>query len=344
MGKLCLYKICLRWIIFDTNHTWKLLLLKMNWWLLFLTTSHYNSIIRLSSSLMTFFKLVTIILIPYLLPFEASDVHFDRREPPNEWGTYYKLPRDLPGMNSLFESAYKDSIYPQSFNQTKFSKCSPEEIYLEYWYQSSKNNEIFLFNCFCRQASIYDGYFTVNASTKQVLRASDYLSTFGIVDIGEYGNNIANDENFMRSLLDDVRDNLLFQAGSTDPSCIDPGLNTIHSLKFKVENELEYYQIRISCNIDKTSGYASHYTYIEVVYDSKYLKVNGGRAELAVLRNPMHNFKFAKIQKKDETQTEIVPDVKDESTAATATPCFCVNFSIFGICSTIHLLLFVMLC
>ena len=63
-------------------------------------------------------------------------------QPPNEWGTFYRLPKQMADMKELFNAIFK------TYTNSK-TECPPERASFTKWYKSSLNENHYLFSYWC---------------------------------------------------------------------------------------------------------------------------------------------------------------------------------------------------
>ena len=226
-------------------------------------------------------------------------------EPPNEWGTYYTLPSELPEMSDLFLSVFKD--YVNGANSK--TECRENDADFERWYKSSENADYIILSYYCRtkQAHGYE-HMKVSKSNRNVIEFQTSLNGFKIMDAGDYETELPDAEGkaIKIRLLGNVTDQIAQQKQDTrdqDQYCPDPGTDTAYSVQTKKENGLYYYRLAISCNVTHTPGYASHMTHIEVVEDRDFQVLNGGDPVLASMEYPTRNSAFIR-QKEAEAELQ----------------------------------------
>lgn len=136
------------------------------------------------------------------------------------------------------------------------------------------------------------------SKTKKVLEFQSSLAGYGIIDAGEYIEQVSEDNNgtlLETELLEAVKDQIAMQKmdiASNPEYCPDPGTQTLFDIQTKIENGLYYTKIAISCNVSHLPGYASHMTNIEVVEDKDFKKLDEGVPVLATMEVPKRNTMF----------------------------------------------------
>ena len=215
-------------------------------------------------------------------------------EPPNEWGTYYTLPSELPEMSDLFWSVFRNYVNSHICR----TWCRENDAHLHRWYKSSENADYIILSFYCRSKMVR-GYehIKVSKSKRNVIEFQTSLKGFKIMDAGDYETELPEAEGkaIKIRLLGNVTDQIAQQKQDTrdqDQYCPDPGTDTAYSVQTKKENGLYYYRLAISCNVTLTPGYASHMTHIEVVEDSDFQVVNGGDPVLIAIEYPIRNSAF----------------------------------------------------
>ena len=233
----------------------------------------------------------------------------DTKSPPNEWGPYYDLPADRADMKILFTNVLSD--YVRAHHMADYM-CETQDALFERWFRSSINTDHYILSFYCRTRG-FRGYshFKVEATSKHEGRVLEYqssLKSFGIMDARGYdeeqtkdGINATRKQN---ELLKKVRDQIKMQPGE-DPTkelCPDVGNKTVKTLVWtKFENGLYYYKFPVSCNIsysDLSTG-GDYVTRIEVVEDTDFKVLNGGKATLVVMEKPEPNTNYIKMMEKE---------------------------------------------
>ena len=235
------------------------------------------------------------------------------KELPNEWATYYYLPANISDMENFLKSVYRKEL-------NNYTDCKSDTVELVYWYRSYKSEERFLLSYVCdKQGLGYHAHFAANKTSEEVFQFSESLENFGIVQLGEYSENVPG-KDYMRKLgLAKLKDTILSQRNENS-FCNDPGVDTTYSYQWKIENELNYYKFPISCRNDNNYTFASHMTFIELVFDLKYKKLRGPL--LVTMETPSVNTKYSKLMQEEdgsrtgmESSTEVADEMDEAGTA-----------------------------
>ena len=162
----------------------------------------------------------------------------DDSDIPNlRWGTYYRLPADLPKMEQLLSNAWRDHI-----RQGGSDLCLSEKPQLVHWYRNCEQPNLLLLIYACKDKNAYMRVVEKQSSGDTHLQQNyKSLESFPI-QVGNEYQKLVPDETFKETLIDNVQDEIALQVVNGTSLCDQPRLGDDANIEEKEENGFQYYK------------------------------------------------------------------------------------------------------